>query len=76
MWVKIIVGYSISYKKSLKLCGLQKVWFTNSVGYSMSYKKCDYSFINLGIRWGWVANATSRPPYSWDDMIPIVQEVG
>jgi len=57
------------------------VWVIKSVSYKqrglqVSYKKCDYSFINLGVKWGWVAKATPRPPYSWEDKIPIVQEVG
>ena len=24
-----------------------------------------YSFFNLGVRWGWVVNTTSRPLYPW-----------
>jgi len=35
-----------------------------------------YSFFNLGVRWGWVVNTTSRPLYpSERDSVPIVQEV-
>ena len=33
------MGYSMSYNKSLKVCGLQKVRVTNSVSYSLSYKQ-------------------------------------
>jgi hypothetical protein len=36
-----------------------------------------YSFFNLGIRWGWVVNATFRPLYLWErDTVTIVQEPG
>ena len=37
----------------------------------------EYYFFNLGARWGWVGNATSRPLYLRErDPVPIVQEAG
>jgi hypothetical protein len=32
----------------------------------------NYSFFNLGARWGWVVSVTPRPLYSWKDPVPIV----
>jgi len=35
-----------------------------------------YSFFNLGARWGWVVNATTRLLYPGKDPVPIVYEAG
>jgi len=36
-----------------------------------------YAFFNLGARWGWLVNDTSRPLYPRErDLVPIVQEFG
>jgi hypothetical protein len=38
-------------------------------------KGIDYSFFNLGVRWGWVVNTTPRPLYPQEgDPVPILQE--
>ena len=39
--------------------------------------EADYSFFDLGTRWGFVFNAMARPPYPRErDLVPYVQEAG
>ena len=35
-----------------------------------------YSFSNLGARWGWMVNASPRPPNRGNEPVPLVQEAG
>ena len=36
-----------------------------------------YSFLDHGVRWGWVASVTPRPLYPQErDPVPILQEAG